>query len=396
MALEESLRLVKQWMCGMCMSFHAKSRACHHPDGMVRVTDEMWEVRSHIMHIVKPSRKDSAAIAAKDGMVVDARLLEEVLQAPIFTVKSIPHSCRLAFSQTLKDALYQVVDDPGFVGPWVRLLLLPRCTLQVFKPQTRQDRRSGNRKSLQQRHILGCLAKWRETDGFAELVSGVLSESGQVGTGNGGGDFEEKDKKMGPNIKQCLRKVADGHFTAAVKVLLSSGVAPYNEDTMEILGVKHPYKPPPSMSTTLFFEAPLVVEVDTVLKYIKSFPKGTSCSRDGLRAQHLLDALCGEGSAVARDLLCAITLVVNLWLGGRCPLSLTEFVASAPLTPLLKLDGGICPIAVGTIWRCLVSKVSMKGVGKDMAKYLNDLQFGVGVSGGAEAIWHSVNRLLNL
>jgi len=81
---------------------------------------------------------------------------------------------------------------------------------------------------------------------------------------------------------------------------------------------------------------------------------------------------------VARDLLCVITLVVNLWLGGRCPLSLAEFVASAPLTPLLKSHGEIRPIAVGTIWRRLVSKVAMKGVGKDMAKYLNDFQFGVG------------------
>jgi len=73
-----------------------------------------------------------------------------------------------------------------------------------------------------------------------------------------------------------------------------------------------------------------------------------------------------------------------------------EFVASAPLTPLLKLDGGIRLIAVGTIWRRLVSRVSMKGVGKDMAKYLNDFQFGDGVSGGAKAILHSVNRVLNL
>ena len=200
----------------MCMSFHAKSRVCHHLDGMVRVTDEMWEVGSHIIHIVKPSRKDFVAIAAKEGMVLDARLLDEVLHVPIFTVKSIPHSCRLAFSQALNDSLYQVVDDLGYVGSWVCLLLLPRCTLQVFKPQTRKDRRSGNRESLQQCHILGCLAKWRETHGFVELVGGVLSESGQVDTGNGGEDFEEKDKKMGHNIKQCLRKVVDGHFTAAV------------------------------------------------------------------------------------------------------------------------------------------------------------------------------------
>ncbi|MCI63979.1 hypothetical protein A2U01_0085236, partial [Trifolium medium] len=64
---------------------------------------------------------------------------------------------------------------------------------------------------------------------------------------------------------------------------------------------------------------------------------------------------------VARDLLDAITSVVNLWLGGRYPKSLAEFVASEPLTPLLKPDGGIRPIAVGTIWRRLVSKVAMKG-----------------------------------
>jgi hypothetical protein len=161
-------------------------------------------------------------------------------------------------------------------------------------------------------------------------------------------------------------------------VLGSSVVAPYNEDTMGILGVKHPYRPPSYMSTAMFSEAPLVVEVDSVLKCIKSFPKETSYGRDGLRAQHLLDALCGEGSYVTRDLLCAITLMVNQWLGGRCPLSLEEIVASAPLIPLLKHDGGIHPIAIGTIWRCLISNIAMKGVGKNMAKYLNDFQFGVG------------------
>jgi hypothetical protein len=76
-----------------------------------------------------------------------------------------------------------------------------------------------------------------------------------------------------------------------------------------------------------------------------------------LRAQHLLDAMCGEGSPVARDLLDDITLVVNLWLGGRCPISLSEFVAFALLTLLLKLNGGIRPIAVGTIWRRLVGNI---------------------------------------
>ncbi|MCH82425.1 hypothetical protein A2U01_0003231 [Trifolium medium] len=129
MAVGESLKGLKQWLCGRCMHIHALSRACHHSDGLVRVTLESEEVRSHIIGILKPYIKDSDFLGAKDGLVLDARLLEKVLQAPVFTVKSIPHSCRLAFSHALKEALYKVVAQPSSVGAWVQLLLLPQCTL---------------------------------------------------------------------------------------------------------------------------------------------------------------------------------------------------------------------------------------------------------------------------
>ena len=114
-----------------------------------------------------------------------------------------------------------------------------------------------------------------------------------------------------------------------------------------------------------------------------------------MRAQHQLEKLFGEGSSLARDLSCVITLVVNHWLGGICPLSLEECVASAPLTSLSKLDGGIHPVAVGTIWRRLISKVAMKEFCENMTKYLNDFQFDVGVSSGAKTILHSANKELN-
>ncbi|MCI37392.1 hypothetical protein A2U01_0058616, partial [Trifolium medium] len=41
-------------------------------------------------------------------------------------------------------------------------------------------------------------------------------------------------------------------------------------------------------------------------------------------------------------------------------MSSSKFVASASLTPLLKSDGGIPHIAIGTIWRRSISKVAMK------------------------------------
>nr|GEU48387.1 putative reverse transcriptase domain-containing protein [Tanacetum cinerariifolium]GEU48392.1 putative reverse transcriptase domain-containing protein [Tanacetum cinerariifolium] len=112
------------------------------------------------------------------------------------------------------------------------------------------------------------------------------------------------------------------------------------------LRAKHPYEPPPSMPDITFSEPPLVAKINSVFSCIKSFPKGISCGRDGLRAQHILNALCEEGSATTMDLLKVMTSVVNLWLVGRCLPILAEFIASAPLTPLLKPDNGIRPIAV--------------------------------------------------
>ncbi|GJV68014.1 putative reverse transcriptase domain-containing protein [Tanacetum coccineum] len=357
MTLEETLKVFDQWLCGKCMTLHA--------------------------------------IEVCEGLALDVELLDRVFKLPITTIKSIPHGCRLAFSQALKTVLYKVVAQPDYVAAWVRLLLFPRCMLQVCRPKNRQERRSGNKKSLQQSSILKSLATWGKDDGITMLVKNMLDGSWLGSLGQGGGDFMEERTTGNTNIKQCLRKVADGHFTAAVKVLSSSGVASYCDDTIKALEAKHPYKPPPTMQSNTFSEPPLVAEIDCVFGCIKSFPKGTSCGRNGLRAQHILDALCGEGSATATDLLKTITSVVNLWLVGRCPPILEEFVASAPLTPLLKPDNGIWPITIGTIWRRLVSKVAMKGVGKEMSKYLGDFQFGVRVSGGAEAILHSANRVLS-
>lgn len=106
--------------------------------------------------------------------------------------------------------------------------------------------------------------------------------------------------------------------------------------------------------------------------------------------------MSGAASAVSDELLSSITKVVNLWLSGSCLPSVGAYIASAPLTPLLKPGGGLRPIDVGTIWRRLVSKLSTTKVGKEMSAYLGDFQFGVGVPCGGESILHSVNRLMEL
>ncbi|KAK2368828.1 hypothetical protein QL285_081995 [Trifolium repens] len=93
LAVEESLRGLGQWLCEKCMSIHALSRACHHSDGLIRVTLTIEGVESHIVGILKPSTKNPDTLNVKDGLVLDANLLERILHVPILTVKSIPHTC---------------------------------------------------------------------------------------------------------------------------------------------------------------------------------------------------------------------------------------------------------------------------------------------------------------
>nr|GEX88243.1 hypothetical protein [Tanacetum cinerariifolium] len=201
-----------------------------------------------------------------------------------------------------------------------------------------------------------------EDYGIKTLVKSILDGSALGSFGHGGGDFLEKRATKNTNIKSCLHKVIDGHFTTAMKMLSSLGVVLYCDDTNKALEAKHPYNLPPSVPSITFFEPPFAAKIDSVFSCIKLFPK------------------------------------------GRYSPILAEFVASAPLTPLLKpdnriqpiaIDNKIQPIAIGTIWRRLVFKVSMKGVGKEMLKYLSNFQFRVGVSGGAKALLHSVNRVLS-
>nr|GEY21983.1 hypothetical protein [Tanacetum cinerariifolium] len=156
---------------GMAGSKGFPRRACHHTDGMTRFKWAAGDVKEFIVGIVRPQVRREVVPLGR--VVVDEVLLDRVFSVPITTVKSISHSCRMAFS-----------------------------------------------------HALAALGK-------DDRVSG--SDSSTVGT----------------NVKQCLRKVSDGHFTAAVKVLCSSGVAPFGTDTLTALLAKHLILPLPEMSKYL-------------------------------------------------------------------------------------------------------------------------------------------------
>ncbi|CAL1360041.1 unnamed protein product [Linum trigynum] len=295
------------------------------------------------------------------------------------TVKSIPPKCRLGFARTLKGALDDVGVSPGDLSCWIRLLVLSLCVLKTFYPRSNLECRSADRRLRQEESVTSAIIVWG-SGGSLQLLRVTLDEVPPPFS------VEEELVSGELNLWQCRRKICDGHYTAVVRVLSSSDVAPYSDATLLALQDKHLVAPPPSLPTSPVDHHPLVVSSAVVLDMIRSFPRGTSCGRDGFRAQHLMDCLGGADVAISDDLLASITRVVNLFIEGRCLQPLGEYIASAPLTSLVKPGGGICPIVVGTVWRRLVSKVGACLVGPTLSGYFAGLQFGVGVSGGGEAI----------
>ncbi|XP_056693200.1 uncharacterized protein [Spinacia oleracea] len=392
---EVTFRRMGIWLCGDCFKTHTHRTRCRHGSGSSIVFVDPPNSRDGIIRFIlygfqkpqAPTSELSSSDAPREHQFsFDVALLDTLLSKRLRSVKSIPPKYRLGFSRVLKGALDKVICRPDDIACWVQLLVLPLCVLSTFSPRSNRECSSGVRRRRQEESITSAIYSWGESGGSERLVIDTLASVSPL-------DVDEDHGLAERNIKQCKRKISDGHYTAAVRVLSSSGLAPYSDATLTDLQAKHPFFPVPTLPD-IPVDHHLTTSSAVVLEQIRGFPRGTSCGRYGLRAQHLLDCLGGAAVAVSDELVDAITQVVNLFLAGKCPGELGGYIASAPLTPLVKPGGGIQPIVVGTIWRRLVSKVGAALIGPRLGTYLGGLQFGVGVPAGGEAILHAVNRLV--
>ena len=78
---------------------------------------------------------------------------------------------------------------------------------------------------------------------------------------------------------------------------------------------------------------------------------------------------------------------------GRIPYAIKPFFFGATVCALRKPDNSLRPIAVGNVFRRLISKTISSALRERAATLLSPNQLGVGIRGGAEAAVHSARHL---
>ncbi|GKE56325.1 hypothetical protein Tco_1495510 [Tanacetum coccineum] len=292
------------WLCGFCFKTHSLLSKCRHGKGcnFVPPPDSSDGVVEFVLYgFTKPQVSCSQQLVHVDDLLHDQHdgftlaLIDSLFSKGLRTVKSIPPKCRLGFSRVLKGALDKVICKPDDISYWVSLLVLPLCLLKTFRPRSNLESKSANKRQRQEESIVNAIRSCSVLGGSLQLV-------------------RETSAELSPPFLDVDEENLD-----FIRVLSSSGVAPYNEATLEDLNSKHLFKPAPSLPHIAIDHHHLIASPSVVLDRIKSFPRGTSCGRDGLRAQHLMDCLRGVVVAISDELVSSITQVVNLFLDGKCP-----------------------------------------------------------------------------
>ena len=162
--------------------------------------------------------------------------------------------------------------------------------------------------------------------------------------------------------RRVRSKCADGDITADLRTLTSREdfVRP-SSDTVRVLRTKHP-PAPFDQALSLLAQGddcrPLQVSVRQVRAAIESMPTGSSAGLDGMRPLHLRQLISNEAAEPGRRLLSSLTTLTNLALDGRIPEFAREAFYGASLCALRKKDGGLRPIAIGSVYRRLPCRIA--------------------------------------
>jgi hypothetical protein len=208
-----------------------------------------------------------------------------------------------------------------------------------------------------------------------------------------------KIQKLG--IK-ASKHIKDGELKKAKEKLTNPiSFAAASEDTFTQLQAKHPTRIREilledginlSSDDLKGFDIPETLEVtrEIVWLAIRDAPRGASPGIDGLRMDHLYFT----GNNGGAKWLDPMTELINKALKGDLPQWYYEFIAGANLVAIAKVPKGIRPIAMGSIWRKVMSSSALIILKDCIFKHFKLYQYGVGTKSGCEVVVQRARSLL--
>ena len=318
--------------------------------------------------------------------------LTVLYKSNIQTIESIPKSCFHLFGLAVKMNLQRAINKNDAIS-FLFKEAFPKCVLNVvqvsveeIKSNPRLKTKEG-RKKLQEKQLSTQLKNWLDSNDHSKIriIQNIIqSESAYLVT-----QMNNTTNVTANNIKACIKDVAIGKFSNAIRRLESNGVHTDSKEVLDQLKRKHPGPESPVKvpdPNWKFDGNEITIQKSEMKMFMTSFSKDTACGKDGFHAQYYQDLTNIKSENLLNEILDLLSKYHSNCLMGILPKVFAPLIGSAKLIPLIKPDYGVRPIAVGCIDRRLTSKIAVKLVMEKVQPYLKDgNQMGVGVKGGMEA-----------
>eukprot|EP00731_Ephydatia_muelleri_P021341 Em0013g1068a len=337
---------------------------------------------SHLQHCSQSLTNQIAhlqsSIAPEPQINQNLPTFEEVCQLHHPTLRFVPTKARPAFARALSTALKEVLRHNSEEA-WLKLFMLPKCVLLSLK----------QRGVVNPHTSIESLCKMWLNNDLVTLWSMSLTRANL-----------HSSSRTSTHSQEFSSAISLGHsglMGKACRILLSSGIAPSNSTTLNLLQSKNPSCPHPTIPDIASNPITLGPSFD-ILHILRSFTKGTSAGPSGLSIQHLLDA----ASVPLQTPICdSLKGVVNILASGKAPKSVSAFLSGGRLIALNKgkFSEGRCtdirPIVVGEVLRRLTGKCLCSILRDKFSTFFQPSQFGVACKAGVERVVHNMRKCID-
>lgn len=193
-------------------------------------------------------------------------------------------------------------------------------------------------------------------------------------------------------LARVLKFVLLHDLKKARQALTPAVSAPADAQTAERLHALHPPSTTSCPPHIVNFEpdSPFVLDRQVFDEVVRSLPRGRAPGRSGWRYEDI-SYLCRPGSVSADKVFeyCSAVAAGLVHSDGA-----GRYWGTASLIALQKASHGIRPIAMGEVFRKLVSRVMLRQLGDVQCDAVGEFQFGVARPGGLEAVVLALRILL--